>query len=49
VDAMHNEATINAAGVETRWTGEDESESASGEWIIIKGFVEARYLFTVGA
>ena len=49
VDAMHNEATINTAGIETRWTGEDESESGSGEWIIIKGTVEARYLFTVGA
>jgi hypothetical protein len=49
VDSLQQKATANASGLETRWLGEVESEAASGEWIIIKGRLEARCLLSVGA
>lgn len=49
VDAMQQASTANTAGLETRWVSEVESESPSGEWIIIRGVVEARCMLSVGA
>jgi hypothetical protein len=49
VDSLQQTVTLNKSGLETRWLGETESESPSGEWIIIKARVEARCLLSVGA
>lgn len=49
VDSLQQEATANDSGLETRWLGETEAEAPSGEWIIIRGRLEARCLLSVGA
>jgi len=48
-DALHQGCTSNTAGLEARWLGDDESLSANGEWIYIRGSMAYRYLFNVGA
>ena len=45
VDAMQEKGTSNTAGIETRWLSDDEDEVPSGEWIVIRGVVEARWQF----
>lgn len=44
-DAMQRKTTVNAAGLETRWASDDETEVPSGEWIVLRFQILASYTF----